>query len=159
MANVVESLIPGGKASAGPPLGPALGPLGVNVADVVKKINKMTADLNGIQVPVKVTVKSRTEFEINVGTPPTAALILREAGVEKGAGDAEIVGNLTVEQAVKIVGIKRKDLLSTSLKNAVREIVGTCGSLGISIEGMPYKEAQAAIEEGKFDQALVETDA
>ena len=68
MANVVEALVPGGKASAGPPLGPALGPLGVNVAQVVAKINEETSDLNGMQVPVKVIVKSRTEFEIEVGT-------------------------------------------------------------------------------------------
>ena len=81
MANVVEALVPGGKASAGPPLGPALGPLGVNVAQVVAKINEKTKDLNGMQVPVKVIVKSRTEFEIEVGTPPTSALIIKEMGV------------------------------------------------------------------------------
>jgi len=77
LANVVEALVPGGKASAGPPLGPALGPLGVNVAQVVAKINEQTKDLNGMQVPVKVIVKSRTEFEIEVGTPPTSALIIK----------------------------------------------------------------------------------
>lgn len=92
LANVVEALVPGGKASAGPPLGPALGPLGVNVAQVVAKINEQTKDLNGMQVPVKVIVKSRTEFEIEVGTPPTSALIIREIGVEKGSGDKTIVG-------------------------------------------------------------------
>ena len=63
---MVEALVPGGKASAGPPLGPALGPLGVNVAQVVAKINEQTKDLNGMQVPVKIKVKSRTEFEIEV---------------------------------------------------------------------------------------------
>ncbi|MEI8003214.1 MAG: 50S ribosomal protein L11, partial [Methanothrix sp.] len=87
MANVVEALVPGGKASAGPPLGPALGPLGVNVAQVVAKINEQTKDLNGMQVPVKIIVKSRTEFEVEVGTPPTSALIIKEMGVEKGTGD------------------------------------------------------------------------
>jgi len=157
LANVVESLIPGGKASAGPPLGPALGPLGVNVADVVKKINEMTADLNGMQVPVKVTVKSRTEFEIEVGTPPTSALILQEAGIEKGASDTETVGDLSMEQVVKIAGIKKADLLGAYLKNAAKEIVGTCGSMGVTVEDMSYKEALTAIDEGKFDDALMET--
>ena len=90
MANVVEALVPGGKASAGPPLGPALGPLGVNVAQVVAKINEQTKDLNGMQVPVKVIVKSRTEFEIEVGTPPTSALIIKEMGVEKEIGRAHV---------------------------------------------------------------------
>jgi large subunit ribosomal protein L11 len=154
LANVVEALVPGGKASAGPPLGPALGPLGVNVAQVVAKINEQTKDLNGMQVPVKVIVKSRTEFEIEVGTPPTSALIIREIGVEKGTGDKTIIGDLTMEQVLKIANIKRKGLLSKTLKNAAREVIGTAGSLGATIDGMPSKEAQLAVANGKYDEIL-----
>ncbi len=154
MANVVEALVPGGKASAGPPLGPALGPLGVNVAQVVAKINELTRDLNGMQVPVKVKVKSRTEFEVEVGTPPTSALILKEIGVEKGTGDKTVIGNLTMEQVVKIANIKRKGLLSKNLRNAAREIIGTAESLGATVEGMPAKEAQQAVASGKYDEML-----
>ena len=154
MANVVEALVPGGKASAGPPLGPALGPLGVNVAQVVAKINEQTKDLNGMQVPVKVIVKSRTEFEIEVGTPPTSALIIKEMGVEKGTGDKTIVGNLTMEQVIKIVNIKRKGLLSKTLKQAASEVIGTAGSVGATIDGMQSKEAQLAIVSGKYDEIL-----
>ncbi len=154
MANVVEALVPGGKASAGPPLGPALGPLGVNVAQVVAKINEQTKDLNGMQVPVKVIVKSRTEFEIEVGTPPTSALIIKEMGVEKGTGDKTIVGNLTMEQVIKIVNIKRKGLLSKTLKQAASEVIGTAGSVGATIDGMQSKEAQLAVASGKYDEIL-----
>ncbi|MFZ3149826.1 MAG: 50S ribosomal protein L11 [Methanothrix sp.] len=154
MANVVEALVPGGKASAGPPLGPALGPLGVNVAQVVAKINEKTKDLNGMQVPVKVIVKSRTEFEIEVGTPPTSALIIKEMGVEKGTGDKTIVGNITMEQVLKIANIKRKGLLSKTLKNAASEIIGTAGSVGATIDGMDSKEAQLAVASGKYDEIL-----
>ena len=154
MANVVEALVPGGKASAGPPLGPALGPLGVNVAQVVAKINEQTKDLNGMQVPVKVIVKSRTEFEIEVGTPPTSALIIKEMGVEKGTGDKTIVGNLTMEQVIKIVNIKRKGLLAKTLKQAASEVIGTAGSVGATIDGMQSKEAQLAIASGKYDEIL-----
>ncbi len=154
MASVVEALVPGGKASAGPPLGPALGPLGVNVAQVVAKINEQTKDLNGMQVPVKIKVKSRTEFEIEVGTPPTSALILKEIGVEKGTGDKTVVGNLTMEQVCKIANIKRRGLLSKSLKNAAREVIGTAGSVGATVDGMPSREAQAAIAGGKYDEIL-----
>ena len=154
MASVVEALVPGGKASAGPPLGPALGPLGVNVAQVVAKINEQTKDLNGMQVPVKIKVKSRTEFEIEVGTPPTSALILKEMGVEKGTGDKTVVGNLTMEQVLKIANVKRRGLLSKTLKNAAREVIGTAGSLGATIDGMPSKEAQAAVVSGKYDEIL-----
>ena len=156
LVNVVEALVPGGKASAGPPLGPALGPLGVNVAQVVAKINEQTKDLNGMQVPVKIKVKSRTEFEIEVGTPPTSALILKEMGVEKGTGDKSTVGNLTMEQVVKIVSIKRKSLLSKTLKNAAREVIGTAGSLGATIDGLPSKEAQQVLADGKYDDLLDE---
>ena len=154
MANVVEVLVPGGKATAGPPLGPALGPLGVNVAEVVSKINEITKDLGGMQVPVKVVVKSRTEYEIEVGTPPTSALILKEAGLEKGAADKTTIGDLKMEQIIKIASIKKKNLLSISLKKAVQEIIGTCGSMGITVEGMSYKETQKAVREGKFDKLL-----
>ena len=154
MANMVEALVPGGKASAGPPLGPALGPLGVNVAQVVAKINEQTKDLNGMQVPVKVIVKSRTEFEIEVGTPPTSALIIKEMGVEKGSGDKTIVGNLSMEQVLKIANIKRKGLLSKTMKHAASEVIGTAGSLGATIEGMSSKEAQLAVSSGKYDEIL-----
>lgn len=154
MANVVEALVPGGKASAGPPLGPALGPLGVNVAQVVAKINEQTKDLNGMQVPVKVIVKSRTEFEIEVGTPPTSALIIKEMGVEKGTGDKNVVGDITMEQVIKIANIKRRGLLSKTLKNAASEVIGTAGSVGATIDGMQSKEAQLAVASGKYDELL-----
>ncbi|MBP7071389.1 MAG: 50S ribosomal protein L11, partial [Methanothrix sp.] len=150
MANMVEALVPGGKASAGPPLGPALGPLGVNVAQVVAKINEQTKDLNGMQVPVKVIVKSRTEFEIEVGTPPTSALIIKEMGLEKGSGDKTVVGDLSMEQVLKIAKIKRKGLLSKTMKHAASEVIGTAGSLGATIEGMSSKEAQLAVSSGKY---------
>jgi len=121
---------------------------------VVAKINEQTKDLNGMQVPVKIKVKSRTEFEIEVGTPPTSALILKEIGAEKGTGDKTIVGNLTMEQVLKIANIKMKGILSKNLKNAAREVIGTAGSVGATIEGMPSKEAQAAVASGKYDEIL-----
>lgn len=156
MASIVEALIPGGKASAGPPLGPALGPLGVNVAEVVSKINNMTGDLDGMQVPVKLIIKSRTEYEVEVGTPPTSALILKEAGIEKGTSDGEVVGDLTMEQILKVASIKKSNLLSKSVKNGVREVIGTCTSLGVTVEGRSTKEIQRAILEGEFDDRFEE---
>ncbi len=159
MANFVEALVPGGKASAGPPLGPALGPLGVNVAQVVAKINEQTKDLNGMQVPVKVIVKSRTEFTVEVGTPPTSALILKELGAEKGTGDKSTIGNISMDQVVKIATIKRRGLLSKTLKSAAKEVIGTAGSLGVTVDGMPSKDAQAAVVGGKYDTFFEEAKA
>lgn len=156
MANVVEALVPGGKANPGPPLGPALGPLGINVKAVVDKINEKTRDYNGMQVPVKVIVAADKTFEIEVGTPPTAALILKELGLEKGSGTAGsvTVGNLTIPQAAKIARMKKDDVLAYTLKAAVKEVLGACVPMGVTAEGMPVKECQKAIDDGKFDSVL-----
>ena len=113
---VVESLVSGGQANAGPPLGPALGPLGVNVLAIVTKINEVTKDFSGMKVPVKISVDTETkEFEVSVGTPPTAALLVSEVGVTKGSGvpNTEKIGNITLEQAVKIAKMKKEDVLGS----------------------------------------------
>ncbi len=104
--------------------------------------------------PVKVIVKSRTEFEIEVGTPPTSALIIKEVGEEKGTGDRTPIGDLNMEQVLKIANIKRKGLLSKSLKNAAREVIGTAGSVGVTVDGMSSKDAQQAVASGKYDEIL-----
>ena len=156
-SQTVEALIEGGKATAAPPLGPALGPTGANIGQVVAEINKKTADMKGMQVPVKVTVDTDTkEFSIVVGTPPAAALIKKEAGVAKGAGNplTDKVADLVIEQIIKIAKMKEDALLGKDLKMKVREIVGTCQSMGILVEGMPAQEALAAISEGKFDEEI-----
>ncbi len=158
MVNVVEALVPGGTATPGPPLGPALGPLGVNVKAIIDKINEQTKAFSGMQVPVKVIVDDKKQFTVQVGTPPTSALIKKEVGVEAGSGtpNSKIVGNLTVKQAVKIARMKKSDTLSKTLKSAVKEVAGSCVPLGVTIEGMGPKEAIAAINGGKFDSELSE---
>ncbi len=81
----VSSLVTGGAASAGPPLGPALGPLGVNIMEVINAINEKTKDFEGMKVPVTVIVDSDTKkYEIEIGIPSAAALIMKEAGNPKG---------------------------------------------------------------------------
>lgn len=156
MANVVEVLVPGGKATPGPPLGPALGPLGINIKKVVDDINEVTKDFNGMQVPVKIIVDEHKKVTIEVGTPPTSALILKEIGLEKGAKETgtEVVGNLTIDQVVSIARRKKDKSLSYSLKNVAKEIIGTCVSMGITVEGMSPKEMQQAITEGKYNEVF-----
>ncbi|MBC7109972.1 MAG: 50S ribosomal protein L11 [Archaeoglobi archaeon] len=153
MAEVVEVLVPGGRATPGPPLGPALGPLGVNVKAVVDKINEKTAEFEGMQVPVKVIVQPDGSFEIEVGVPPTTALIKKELGIEKGSGETprNVVGNLSFEQVIKIAEIKMEKMLANSLKSACKEVVGTCQSMGVTIDGKTPKEVMREIEEGKYD--------
>jgi len=74
----VDAMVEGGKATAAPPLGPALGPLGVNIGQVISEINKKTADFKGVQVPVKIIVDEDKNVTITVGTPPASALIKQE---------------------------------------------------------------------------------
>lgn len=158
MANqVVETLVEGGKATAAPPLGPALGPTGVNIGQVVAEINKRTADMKGMQVPVKVMVNTVSkEFSIEIGTPPAAALIKKEGGLEKGASNplTEKVADLLIQQVIKIAKIKEDDLLGKTLKARVREVIGTCNSMGVLVEGMSGVEALKAVEAGKFDEEI-----
>ncbi|RLF43394.1 MAG: 50S ribosomal protein L11 [Thermoplasmata archaeon] len=154
MAETIEVLVEGGKASAGPPLGPALGPLGVNVMQVVNAINEKTKHFDGMKVPVKVIVDPKTKsFEIEVGTPPVTALILKELGIEKGSGNPreQKVGNLSMDQVIKIAKMKYGDLLGKDLKRKVKEVIGSCVSIGVNVEGKSPKEVQKEIDEGKYD--------
>lgn len=154
---VVEALVAGGQATAGPPLGPALGPLGVNVLAIVNKINEVTKSYAGMKVPVKVTVDVETkEFEVTVGTPTTAALIVSELKVEKGSGSpkAQKIGNLSMDQIVKIAEMKSAELLSPNLKAAVKEVLGSCVSMGVTVDGKDPREVQREINEGKHNSIL-----
>lgn len=154
----VEVLIEGGKATAAPPLGPAMGPLGVNIGQVVADINKKTQSFAGMQVPVSVEVDDVTkEYKITVGTPPAAALIKQEAGIKKASGrpQEEFVADLMIEQVMKIASMKEDALLGKDTKMKVKEIVGTCNSMGIKVEGMKGIDAIKAINEGKFDKEIL----
>lgn len=154
MAETIKALVEGGKASAGPPLGPALGPLGVNIMEIINTINDKTKQFDGMKVPVKVIVDPKTKsFEIEVGTPPATSLILKELGLEKGSGSAGThkVGNLTVDQAIKVAKMKYDSLLGKELKQKTKEVIGTCVSIGITVEGKKPQEIQKAIDEGEYD--------
>ncbi len=153
MVQVVEVLVVGGKASPGPPLGPAIGPLGLNVKKVVDEINKATKQYEGLRVPVKIIVKEDKSFEIKVGVPPVSALIKKELGIEKGSSNPgrDFVGNLTLEQLIKIARMKKEQSLSYTLKGVVKEVIGTCISMGITIEGKNPKEFLREIEEGRIE--------
>jgi large subunit ribosomal protein L11 len=154
----VEILIEGGKATPGPPLGPAIGPLGINMMQVVEQINEKTSDFDGMKVPVKVIVDVGTKaFEIEVGTPPTTALIMDELNIEKGSQDPGLdkVADLSIEQALKVARMKFSALLSNDYKMATKEVVGTCVSMGLTVEGKDPKTVQKEIDEGIYDDKLL----
>lgn len=138
MADEVSVLVEGGKASAGPPLGPALGPLGINVVQVVQQINEQTKGFAGIRVPVIVRVDPGTKaFTLVVGKPPTAALLLKEAKKEKGSGKpkGEVLGNVTLDQVRAIAEAKGSDLFGRSIEEKMNQVIGTCTSLGLTVDG------------------------
>ena len=157
---IIELLVEGGKASAGPSTGPKLSMYKINVQEIFKKINDKTKEYSGMQVPVKILIDKKTkEYEITVGLPPVSSLIKKELGIqaakiteeEKTAGKTT-VGNLTMDQCVKIARMKMESLLAKDLKAAVKQVVGSANSLtGVMVEGKRPKEIIKEIDEGKWD--------
>ena len=158
MAEKLELLVDGGAATPGPPLGPALGPLGVNIVQIVGAINEKTKDFKGMKVPVKIVIDTKTKaYTIEVGTPPASALIIKEAGIEKGGGKArtEIAGNITIQQAIKVAKMKQDSVLGKDLRKMVKEIVGTCVSMGVTVDSKDPKEVLKNIDAGFYNEILL----
>ena len=156
--DTVEILIEGGNATPGTPLGPALGPFGVNMMLVVDEINSKTSDFKGMKVPVKIHIdKSTKDFEVEIGTPPTTSLIMEELNIEKASHEpgAEFVADLPVETALKIAKMKFESLLANDYKHGAKEIMGTCVSMGITVDGKDPREAQKAVDAGDYDDILL----
>ena len=159
MPETIEALVDGGNATPGPPLGPILGPLGINIMDVIKVINEKTKAFEGMKVPVKVVVDTATQdFEITVGTPPTSALILKELGLEKGSSSsmADKIGDLNIEQVKKIVQMKQDSLQGKDMKEMAKEIIGSCIPLGVTVEGKDPRDIQKLINEGTYNSQLTQ---
>lgn len=153
---VVRVLIEGGKATPGPPLGPALGGLGLNMGQVVKEVNEKTSSYAGMKVPVEIEVDTDTKkFEVRVGTPPTSMLILRELKLEKGSSDAKKrVGNLKMDQVIKIAKMKLKDSNTPDFREVVKQVLGTALSMGVTVEEKDPREVQREVDSGAWDRLL-----
>ncbi|MCK4634381.1 MAG: 50S ribosomal protein L11 [Candidatus Aenigmarchaeota archaeon] len=156
MSEKVEALVEGGKASAGPPLGPALGPMGVNIGEVINQINEKTKDFEGMKVPVTVIIDGK-DFKIKVGTPPISAMIKKEANIEKLSSHPkeEKVADIKIEQVIKIAKNKRDSMNTVDMKSCVRQIVGSCVSCGILVEGKDPKEVLKEIDDGKYHDKII----
>ncbi len=164
----IKLLVSGGKASAGPPLGPSLAPMKINIAQVVAKINEKTKEFAGIDVPVEVIVNTETkEFDIKVGSPPVSSLIKKELKVEKlarapwgtytpkeGEKVIEFHEDISFDKLVKIAKGKQDSLVTHVFKRAVKQVVATCVSCGVTVEGKNPKEILKEIDEGKWDDHL-----
>ncbi len=155
MDKTIDAIVEGGKATSGPPLGPALGPLGVNAGQVVAKINEVTGAFSGMKVPVKVIVNTKTkEFKIEIGTPPTAEIIKKEAGIQKGAASKDAkAGDISLEKIAKIAK-QKSNSLGKDTKSVVNEILGSCVSMGVTVNGKNAKAMIKEIKEGKHDSIV-----
>lgn len=154
---IISALIAGGQANAGPPLGPSLAPMGLNVMAIVKEINEKTKEYPGMRVPVKIIVQVENKtFNVEVGIPTSSALLAKESGIEKGSGvpNSEKVGNVTMEQLIKIANVKIEQSYASSIKSAVKELIGSCVSMGITVENKEPKEFLIEINNGKWDKSF-----
>ena len=157
----VDLLVDGGKATPGGAMGPALGPLGVNIGQVIQEINSQTQAYSGMKVPVKITVNKKTkEFDLVIGIPPASALVLKAANIPKGSGtpNTEIVGNITFPQLIGAAKAKWADLSAGTVAAACKEILGTMVCMGVTCEGKDPREIQKEIDEGKYEELLKEAE-
>ncbi len=156
MTKTINAIVEGGKATPGPPLGPALGPLGINAAQVVAEINKQTASFSGMKVPVAVNVDPKAKtFTVSVGSPPTAELLKKEAGIQKGSGTKDAkAGDISLEKLIKVAKQKSSTSLGKTLKDIAKEVLGTCVSMGLTVNGKDAKLIMGEVDKGAHDSLL-----
>ncbi len=149
--------VKGGQASPAPPLGPAIEQLGLNVNEVVDKINKLTEKFKGFEVKVKIIVDEDTkEYDIEVRGPTATELLLKAVGADKPSGDPmhQKIGDLPFEKIVEIAILKKHDMLAKTLKAAVKTVLGSARSIGITVDGKDPKQVTREVEEGVYDAIL-----
>ena len=131
----IKLQIPAGKATPAPPVGPALGQHGVNIAQFIREFNDRTKDQAGFKIPVVITVYSDRSFSFITKTPPTPTLIMKAAGLNGGSGvpNKTKVGSITNAQLREIAEKKMPDLTAASIEAAMSQVAGTCRSMGVTI--------------------------
>ena len=149
---VVQLLVQGGKASAAE-LGRSLGPLGINISEVMAEINKQTKAFEGVQIPVKVITEDKT-FKIEVGKPAVSELLKIEAKIEKGSPNPlyEKIANLKIEQIIKIA---LNSKATGNITSRVKQVLGVSNSMGILVEGKSGKELAKEIDKGAFKEKIL----
>ena len=135
VTGIIKLQINAAKATASPPVGPALGQHGVNIAAFIKEFNARTKDMEGYKIPVVITVYADRSFTFITKTPPTPLLVLKAAGLNGGSGvpHKTKVGSLTAAQVEEIAKTKLPDLNCDSLESAISQVKGTCRSMGVTV--------------------------
>ena len=150
----IAVLIKAGKATPAS-LGQSVGMAGLNIGKVVADINGATKNYEGMKMPVIISYDVKTkDYKIIVNLPPTSQLILKAAGIEKAAkpDDKAPVGNVTIKQLIDIVN--KKSASFKDLKTGLLQVIGSCLSMGVTVEGKNAKEMQKEVKEGKFDSQI-----
>lgn len=150
---IVKLLVEGGNMTPGPAIAQQLGPMGINMGQVISQVNEATQSFKGITVPVHLDVDATTkEFTIKVLSPPTSELIKKELGVEKASGERlkTTVGNLAIEQVISVAKTKHENMLSREFPETVKSVIGTCLALGVLIENKDPKDILEQIKSGKY---------
>jgi large subunit ribosomal protein L11 len=135
----IKLQVPAGKANPSPPIGPALGQRGLNIMEFCKAFNAQTQGVEpGLPIPVVITAYQDKSFTFVMKTPPTAVLIKKAAGLDKGSAKPHLdkVGKLTRAQAEQIAKTKMPDLTAANLDAAVRTVAGSARSMGVEVEGV-----------------------
>jgi large subunit ribosomal protein L11 len=132
----VKVIAPAGKATPAPPLGPTLGQAGVNIGDFTKKFNDATKTMIGDMIPVVITVYEDRTYDFVLKTPPASSLILKAAGIEKGAGKHAVkrAGTITKAKVREIAERKMPDLNASTIEAAIKIIEGSCRSMGVDVK-------------------------
>ena len=135
IVGLVKLQVPAGQANPSPPVGPALGPHGVNIMEFCKSFNARTQGQEGMIIPVVITIYSDRSFTFITKTPPAPVLLKKAAKIVKGSGEPNRnkVGKVTKDQVREIAQIKMKDLNAVDLEGAMRTIEGTARSMGIEV--------------------------
>ena len=138
----VKLQIPAGKATPAPPVGPALGQHGINIAGFTKEFNERTKKDIGLIIPVEITVYADRSFTFVCKTPPAAVLIKEKLGLKSASGIPQLkfVGTLTQDQLREIAEIKLPDLNANDIDAAMRIVAGTARSMGVRVEGVEMKK-------------------
>eukprot|EP01033_Poteriospumella_lacustris_P024438 gene24438-gene20578 len=131
----VKLALPAGKATPAPPVGPALGQHGVNIAGFCKEYNAKTAEKIGLIIPVKITIYEDRSYSFVLKSPPASVLLAKYAAIKKGSAqpNKEMVGSVSLAQIIEIANIKMNDLNTTDLEKAILIIKGTAKNMGIQV--------------------------
>jgi large subunit ribosomal protein L11 len=156
---IVKLLVEGGAMKPGPAISQQLGPAGINLGQVISKVNEATANFKGLKVPVELDVNTKTkDFKIKVSSPPVSELMKKEIKLDKGSGlqAKEKVGNVSIEQVISVAKTKLPNMLCRDLKTAVKTVVGTCVSMGLLVENKNATDIVEDIDKGKYDKEISE---